>query len=86
MFPVEYALAFIAIVILAMFVAALKALFWGAIKYRVSRIRYPNKRPAYCGDRKQYGFNCEQRGWVQTRATMRGGKVQLIDTRNGWGM
>jgi len=86
MFPVEYAIIFTAIIILAMFVASLKAMFWGAIKYRVSRIRYPNKRPAYCTKRHQYGFQCEQRGWVRTYPTLRGGKVRLYNTRNGWGV
>ena len=86
MFPVEYALIFIAIIILAMFVASLKAMFLNPIKYRVSRSRYPNKRPAYCMKRQQHGFHCEQRGWVRTYPTLRGGKDRLRDTRNGWGM
>ena len=86
MFPVEYAIIFTAIIVLGLFLLSCKALFWGAIKYRVSRIRYPNKRPAYCMKRQQYGFQCEQRGWVRTYPTRKGGKVQLRDTRNGWGM
>ena len=87
MFPVEYALLFIAAIILAMFFVGLKVMFWGPIKYRLSRIRYPNKRPSWDMKRQQYGFQCEQRGWVRAYPMRKGDKrVRLRDSRNGWGI
>jgi hypothetical protein len=86
MISVPTAIILCAIIIgVAAFISA-KAMFWGPIKYAVSRVRYPNKRPAYCMKRQQYGFQCEQRGWVRTRATRKGGRVQLVDNRRGWGI